>query len=435
MSSKGPGPDWAGLDVLLQELNTRISELRISSGGTKEADVALQNPLLGAKPSQGKWEEPAAAPPEHASSYAPSEDPDLGPLAPPEGPVTPRALRQSGSSSPSSRKAHFGEADPPGIVARTPEADPRKWEVETAPPGAVPPTRKEEAKDLAGSMPSNRIVLGPKVPSASSGASAGRPAEPVTSGSGRKPSVFAASGEEDLRLLSRCYSPNIFAWTAFGGEGVQDDTSTFKLRCAMRLRARDAELQQQELGALWRRQKHEITEADGFMEAFDHLLCAALQGAGPLPAHKDKGVGDRSEYLPARSPSPSHEPCAGRVPPLSSPGVSVERPLEGARRRAPSGGRGRCPLLAAQPGRPWAISPPANHQQWPHGQTQPSGWMLSWNGLEWPWGTRGASVQPFQGQPHVQLPCPVVAQPMALPRPATVGSWQRTEPHQAWARA
>eukprot|EP00434_Breviolum_minutum_P022768 symbB.v1.2.020087.t1/scaffold1671.1/size106526/1 len=84
----------------------------------------------------------------------------------------------------------------------------------------------------------------------------------------RLPSVFSASCEGDLKLLNRCYSPNIFAWDLCR-VGVEDDVDDLQLRVAYRLRRRGEALQQSDLEQLRRQQRQEMREADDFMEGFD----------------------------------------------------------------------------------------------------------------------------------------------------------------------
>ncbi|CAJ1395675.1 unnamed protein product [Effrenium voratum] len=96
----------------------------------------------------------------------------------------------------------------------------------------------------------------------------------------RLPSIFAASCESDIKLLNRCYTPNIFAWDALCPVGVQDDVNDLQLRVAYRLRCRAEALQKQDLEEIRALQRQEMKEADEFMHGFDAHQW--LQ-QGPLP--------------------------------------------------------------------------------------------------------------------------------------------------------
>ncbi|CAK9104825.1 unnamed protein product, partial [Durusdinium trenchii] len=76
----------------------------------------------------------------------------------------------------------------------------------------------------------------------------------------RLPSVFAASCDKDLKLLNRCYAPNIFAWDLCH-VGVEDDVDDLQLRVAYRLRSRAEQLQKSDLEQLRQLQRKEMSEA------------------------------------------------------------------------------------------------------------------------------------------------------------------------------
>lgn len=113
------------------------------------------------------------------------------------------------------------------------------------------------------------------------------------------PSIFSSGHKSDLECLGRHYEPNIFAWGAFGGEGVEDDATSLQLRCAARLRARERALKSRDLGAVWRLQRSEMREADAFLGAFDHAEAYAGLAVAAQVAQRP------------RPPSPW--PVAGRV--------------------------------------------------------------------------------------------------------------------------
>lgn len=82
------------------------------------------------------------------------------------------------------------------------------------------------------------------------------------------PSIFRSVHEADVGLMNNVYTPNIFAFHSAGVGGVLDDTSSFELRAAARLNARQQALDSREDGALWRQQRWEMREADSFLQAF-----------------------------------------------------------------------------------------------------------------------------------------------------------------------
>eukprot|EP00435_Cladocopium_sp_Y103_P062995 s3_g24.t1 len=114
----------------------------------------------------------------------------------------------------------------------------------------------------------------------------------------RLPSVFSASCERDLKLLNRCYSPNIFAWDLCS-VGVEDDVDDLQLRVAYRLRRRAEELQRSDLEQLRQKQRQEMNEADEFMQGFDSQHWLQNQVA-KLPGPND----DLEELLGERFQTP-----------------------------------------------------------------------------------------------------------------------------------
>jgi hypothetical protein len=125
----------------------------------------------------------------------------------------------------------------------------------------------------------------------------------------KMPSIFASGNKDDLDRLKRTVFPNIFAWNAYGGEGVEDDVSSLQLRASSRLRARQAELVAREknngLGAIWEVQRQEMREADLFMDAFDRNEAGTFPWAPAPPCREPLGPHSR---LPAQRWPPWHRP-------------------------------------------------------------------------------------------------------------------------------
>eukprot|EP00933_Yihiella_yeosuensis_P053683 TRINITY_DN51955_c0_g1_i1.p1 TRINITY_DN51955_c0_g1~~TRINITY_DN51955_c0_g1_i1.p1 ORF type:complete len:323 (-),score=62.57 TRINITY_DN51955_c0_g1_i1:125-1093(-) len=116
----------------------------------------------------------------------------------------------------------------------------------------------------------------------------------------RLPSVFAASSDKDIALLNRCYTPNIFAWSALGGEnGVEDDVGDLQLRIASRLRAREEALKQQDLSALKELHRSEIQQVDLFLNS-GHAV--------PAPVRQQLQYQERSTHSQGRPPPPPPPP-------------------------------------------------------------------------------------------------------------------------------
>lgn len=136
--------------------------------------------------------------------------------------------------------------------------------------------------------------------------------EPRQASPSKVPSVFGSGNKADLEKLKRHVFPNIFAWNAYGGEGVEDDVSSLQLRAAARLRARQAELLAREkefgLGSVWEVQRQEMREADSFLDAFDRNEAKSFPWAPaappPMPCHPT-GFPSR---LPAQRWPPWHRP-------------------------------------------------------------------------------------------------------------------------------
>mmetsp|Transcript_43825 Transcript_43825/g.90460 ORF Transcript_43825/g.90460 Transcript_43825/m.90460 type:complete len:219 (-) Transcript_43825:89-745(-) len=122
------------------------------------------------------------------------------------------------------------------------------------------------------------------------------PAAPPSKEPKRLPSIFAASSDSDIRMLSRLYTPNIFAWGAYSQEGVEDDVDDLRLRVAFRLRSREEALRAKDLEAIRQLQRQEMREADEFMQAFDAEQW--MQNQGPLPPTPAPGAGKAAPKPP-----------------------------------------------------------------------------------------------------------------------------------------
>eukprot|EP00931_Biecheleriopsis_adriatica_P022293 TRINITY_DN14366_c0_g1_i2.p1 TRINITY_DN14366_c0_g1~~TRINITY_DN14366_c0_g1_i2.p1 ORF type:complete len:312 (-),score=66.74 TRINITY_DN14366_c0_g1_i2:74-955(-) len=161
----------------------------------------------------------------------------------------------------------------------------------------------------------------------------------------RKPSVFSAPSESDIKLLGRCYTPNIFAWDRLCDVGVEDDVDDLQLRVGHRLRLREEALKAKDLAALKALQAEEMRDADSFMQAFD--VQQWMQHQGPLPLSSQ---GSPALSAPARASSSSatcRRSGAGPLParkqdtpslsqwpsmrPLGRPGFDCSDELLGAR--------------------------------------------------------------------------------------------------------
>lgn len=139
----------------------------------------------------------------------------------------------------------------------------------------------------------------------------GAPNKEVAHDRKRLPSVFSASCDRDLKLLNRCYSPNIFAWDLCR-VGVEDDVDDLQLRVAYRLRRRAEELQKSDLEQLRQKQRQEMNEADEFMQGFDSQHW--LQNQGPLPeTGRCSAAGKPQETKPQR-PAEKKRSEAGPLP-------------------------------------------------------------------------------------------------------------------------
>lgn len=93
----------------------------------------------------------------------------------------------------------------------------------------------------------------------------------------RVPSIFRSMNEDDAALLHRHYTPDIFAFHSGGAGGVKNDTSSFELRAAARLHARQRALDSREDDALWRQLRWERHQADAFSQAFHFRECQGHQ--------------------------------------------------------------------------------------------------------------------------------------------------------------
>eukprot|EP00913_Durusdinium_trenchii_P000121 g110.t1 len=154
----------------------------------------------------------------------------------------------------------------------------------------------------------------------------------------RLPSVFAASCDKDLKLLNRCYAPNIFAWDLchVGVEDCHsfgtDDVDDLQLRVAYRLRSRAEQLQKSDLEQLRQLQRKEMSEADEFMQGFDAQHW--LQNQGPVPEKASAGPPEQR----SRTARPSR--AAGPLP--RTLGRRLQRRLPPP---APSGPGNACTVL------------------------------------------------------------------------------------------
>lgn len=145
-----------------------------------------------------------------------------------------------------------------------------------------------------------------------------------------KPSIFTSTAEEDMRMLSRHYQPNIFAMRNVGGEvGVADDVQGWQLRCAARLRMRQKTLNAIDLESAWRVHRHEMEEADAFLDkqvrgwpigrsasAASHNAAAHFAGPAPPP---ERPIGAPARCIPGSvggsGPIPNPRvPCPGAAP-------------------------------------------------------------------------------------------------------------------------
>ena len=127
----------------------------------------------------------------------------------------------------------------------------------------------------------------------------------------RLPSIFSASCDADLKLLNRCYAPNIFAWDRCP-VGVEDDVDDLQLRIAYRLRSRAEALQRADLAQLRQMQRQEMSDADEFMQGFD--ASHAVQRQGPLPRASAGTPKARQGSVDVDSGGRSPRPSGGPLP-------------------------------------------------------------------------------------------------------------------------
>jgi len=111
----------------------------------------------------------------------------------------------------------------------------------------------------------------------------------------RLPSVFtSAKSPEDLKLLNRLYTPNIFEWDVKCDVGVEDDVDDLQLRVGARLRARAEALKAKDLSELKSLQANEMRDADEFMQSFDVQQWMQCQAPAPLPPKQQPTAAARS---------------------------------------------------------------------------------------------------------------------------------------------
>lgn len=209
---------------------------------------------------------------------------------------------------------------------------------------------------------------------ASEAAAPGLPEE-ASNNCAPKHSIFRSADPKELAMLGRHYRPNVWAMAgpracAAPVESVADDVQGWQLRCAARLRARQAALDGVCLEDAWRVQRREMAEADAFVGGWGHgasgcqwtspaaeVFDAAgaqsrrqgtgsparrtpVGGAGPLPPASS--AGPRRATEPGRVAANRPEVAAPRWPrapswnALADPAAASSRRPEAVRSRAPS---------------------------------------------------------------------------------------------------